>query len=93
MVALENDPTLHTEMVAIKNACRFLDSFSLEGFTLYTSCEPCPMCLSACYWARTRGRLWASPHYEPSVCAPYTTDIRADFDFTTSSPKEAVCFV
>lgn len=52
MVALENDPTLHAEMVAIKNACRFLDSFSLEGCTLYTSCEPCPMCLSACYWAR-----------------------------------------
>lgn len=52
MVAIENDPTLHAEMVAIKHACRLLDSFSLDGCTLYTSCEPCPMCLSACYWAR-----------------------------------------
>ena len=51
MVAIENDPTLHAEMVAIKNACRMLDSFKLENATLYTSCEPCPMCLSACYWA------------------------------------------
>ena len=52
MVAIENDPTLHAEMVAIKNACRYIDSFNLVGCTLYTSCEPCPMCLSACYWAR-----------------------------------------
>jgi tRNA(Arg) A34 adenosine deaminase TadA len=51
MVVLENDPTLHAEMVAIKHACRFLNTFKLENCTLYTSCEPCPMCLSACYWA------------------------------------------
>lgn len=52
LVALENDPTLHAEIVAIKHACRFLNTFKLENCTLYTSCEPCPMCLSACYWAR-----------------------------------------
>jgi tRNA(Arg) A34 adenosine deaminase TadA len=52
MVAIEKDPTLHAEMVAIKNACRFLGDFNLSGCSLYTSCEPCPMCLSACYWAR-----------------------------------------
>jgi tRNA(Arg) A34 adenosine deaminase TadA len=51
MVAIENDPTLHAEMVAIKHACRILRSFKLENCTLYSSCEPCPMCLSACYWA------------------------------------------
>ena len=51
MVAIENDPTLHAEMVAIKHACRMLKTFKLENCTLYTSCEPCPMCLSACYWA------------------------------------------
>jgi len=51
MVTIENDPTLHAEMVAIKNACRMLDTFKLNNCTLYTSCEPCPMCLSACYWA------------------------------------------
>jgi tRNA(Arg) A34 adenosine deaminase TadA len=52
MVVIENDPTLHAEIVAIRNACRFLDRFALNDCTLYTSCEPCPMCLSASYWAR-----------------------------------------
>ena len=51
MVTLQKDPTLHAEMVAIKDACHNIDDFKLEGCTLYTSCEPCPMCLSAAYWA------------------------------------------
>ena len=51
-VTIDNDPTLHAEMVAIKNACRNQNTFNLSGATLYTSCEPCPMCLSAIYWAR-----------------------------------------
>jgi tRNA(Arg) A34 adenosine deaminase TadA len=51
MVSMENDPTLHAEIVAIKHACRMLKTFKLENCTLYSSCEPCPMCLSACYWA------------------------------------------
>jgi tRNA(Arg) A34 adenosine deaminase TadA len=51
MVTLENDPTMHAEIVAIRNACHTLNTFKLEGCTLYTSCEPCPMCLSASYWA------------------------------------------
>jgi len=46
------DPTAHGEVNAIRNACRALGAFSLEGCELYTSCEPCPMCLSASYWAR-----------------------------------------
>ena len=46
------DPTAHAEVQAIRAACRALGSFSLEGCVLYTSCEPCPMCLSAVYWAR-----------------------------------------
>jgi len=52
MVVLENDPTLHAEIVAIRNACYTLNDFKLDNCTLYTSCEPCPMCLSAIYWAR-----------------------------------------
>lgn len=51
-VTIDNDPTLHAEMVAIKDACRNQNTFNLSGATLYTSCEPCPMCLSAIYWAR-----------------------------------------
>jgi guanine deaminase len=47
-----NDPTAHAEIVAIREACRALDSFILKGCDIYTSCEPCPMCLGAIYWAR-----------------------------------------
>jgi len=51
-VTSTNDPTAHAEVVAIRNACKELTSFQLEGCTVYTSCEPCPMCLGAIYWAR-----------------------------------------
>lgn len=51
-VVLENDPTMHAEIVAIRDACNTLNTFRLDHCTLYTSCEPCPMCLSASYWAR-----------------------------------------
>jgi tRNA(Arg) A34 adenosine deaminase TadA len=47
-----NDPTAHAEVMAIRDACRNLNDFSLAGCELYTSCEPCPMCLGAIYWAR-----------------------------------------
>jgi guanine deaminase len=47
-----NDPTAHAEVVAIRNACKVLNSFQLDGCEIYTSCEPCPMCLGAIYWAR-----------------------------------------
>ena len=51
-VTSTNDPTAHAEVVAIRNACNYLQSFQLEGCEIYTSCEPCPMCLGAIYWAR-----------------------------------------
>jgi tRNA(Arg) A34 adenosine deaminase TadA len=51
MVTINNDPTQHAEIVAIRDACRFLNTIDLSGCTLYTSCEPCPMCLSAIYWS------------------------------------------
>ncbi len=51
-VTSSNDPTAHAEVVAIRNACKNLNSFQLEGCIVYTSCEPCPMCLGAIYWAR-----------------------------------------
>ena len=51
-VTSTNDPTAHAEMVAIREACRKLGAFELEACEIYTSCEPCPMCLGAIYWAR-----------------------------------------
>lgn len=51
-VTSENDPTAHAEIVAIRHACRVLGSFQLTGCEIYSSCEPCPMCLGAIYWAR-----------------------------------------
>lgn len=51
-VIANKDPTAHAEVMAIRDACQRLDDFQLTGCTLYTSCEPCPMCLGAIYWAR-----------------------------------------
>ena len=51
-VTTTNDPTAHGEIVAIREACKKLNNFNLNGSELYSSCEPCPMCLSAIYWAR-----------------------------------------
>jgi len=53
-VTSTNDPTAHAEVVAIREACRKLKTFHLEDCEIYTSCEPCPMCLSAIYWARLK---------------------------------------
>ena len=52
IVTSSNDPTSHAEIVAIRNACKSLNNFALNDCDLYTTCEPCPMCLSAIYWAR-----------------------------------------
>ena len=49
-VTFTNDPTAHAEIVAIRKACKKLNTFNLSGCDIYTSCEPCPMCLSAIYW-------------------------------------------
>lgn len=51
-VTTHNDPTAHAEVVAIREACKALNTFQLDGCEIYTSCEPCPMCLGAIYWAR-----------------------------------------
>lgn len=51
-VTLTNDPTAHAEIIAIREACNHLNSFQLDDCIMYTSCEPCPMCLGAIYWAR-----------------------------------------
>jgi guanine deaminase len=53
-VIIENDPTAHAEIVAIRDACKNLGTFQLNDCEIYTSCEPCPMCLGAIYWARPK---------------------------------------
>ncbi len=60
LVTSTNDPTAHAEVTAIREACRALGSFQLSGCEIYTSCEPCPMCLGAIYWARPERVYYAA---------------------------------
>src|ERR1700692_3622682 len=60
LVTATNDPTAHGEIVAIRNACTALGGFQLNGCQIYTSCEPCPMCLAAIYWARLDAIFYGS---------------------------------
>lgn len=59
-VTTDNDPTAHAEVVAIRRACAHLATFDLSGAVIYTSCEPCPMCLSAILWARVDRMVYAN---------------------------------
>jgi len=59
-VTSTNDPTAHAEIVAIRAACRKLNTFQLQGCDVYTTCEPCPMCLGAIYWARPARVFYAN---------------------------------
>jgi len=63
-VTATNDPTAHAEVVAIRKACQALGSFQLEGCEIYTSCEPCPMCLGAIYWSRPAAVYYANTRVE-----------------------------
>ena len=58
-VTATNDPTAHAEVTAIREACRVLKDFALPGCVMYTSCEPCPMCLAAIYWTRMDGIFYS----------------------------------
>jgi guanine deaminase len=66
-VTSSNDPTAHAEVVAIRAACEKLGAFQLEGCDLYTTCEPCPMCLGAIYWARAARVYFASTAADASA--------------------------
>ena len=72
-VTSTNDPTAHAEMVAIRAAAAALDSFKLEGCEIYTSCEPCPMCLAAIYWARL-DRIWYGNNREDAAAIGFDDD-------------------
>lgn len=66
-VIIENDPTAHAEVVAIRDACKNLGTFQLEGCEIYTSCEPCPMCLGAIYWARPKVIYYANTRHDAAA--------------------------
>ncbi|MCU0453853.1 MAG: nucleoside deaminase [Bacteroidetes bacterium] len=66
-VTATNDPTAHAEIVAIREACRMLETFHLEGCDIYASCEPCPMCLGAIYWARPARVMFAASRAEAAA--------------------------
>jgi guanine deaminase len=66
-VTSSNDPTAHAEVTAIRRACTAVGDFSLAGATLYTSCEPCPMCLASAYWARIDRIVYANTRDEAAA--------------------------
>ena len=68
-VTSANDPTAHAEIVAIREACRRLGTFQLDNCDLYTSCEPCPMCLAAIYWARVRSVFYGNTRQDAAKIA------------------------
>lgn len=73
-VTSTNDPTAHAEVVAIRDACKNLNTFQLDDCVLYTSCEPCPMCLGAIYWARPKAVFYGCTKKDAA-------DINFDDDF------------
>lgn len=73
-VTSHNDPTAHAEVMAIREACKVLGTFQLDGCEIYTSCEPCPMCLGAIYWARPNKVYYANTKKDAA-------DINFDDDF------------
>ncbi|WP_250656400.1 nucleoside deaminase [Alkalimarinus coralli] len=72
-VTTGNDPTAHAEIVAIRNACNKLKSWDLKGYELYSSCEPCPMCLGAAYWAGV-SKIWFSANREDAALVGFDDD-------------------
>lgn len=80
-VTANNDPTAHAEVEAIREACKNISNFDLNGAEIYTSCEPCPMCLSAIYWARLSKIYYANTKKDAA-------EIEFDDDFIyTEIPK------
>ncbi len=78
-VIREQDPTAHAEVCAVREACRVLGRFHLEDCALYTSCEPCPMCLGAIYWARLRCVCYAATRGDAAAAGFGDAQIYAEF--------------
>ena len=87
-VTSENDPTAHAEVVAIRDACRNLGTFQLDDCIIYTSCEPCPMCLGAIYWARPKAIYYANTRVDAANIG-FDDDFKKDLEIR-SLPIEQV---
>jgi guanine deaminase len=77
-VLATNDPTAHAEVVAIREACAQLATYHLTGCTVYASCEPCPMCLAACYWAQAEHVYYAATALDAAAAGFADDFIRRD---------------
>jgi len=84
-VTQDNDPTAHAEVVAIRRACALLGTFDLSGATLYSSCEPCPMCLASALWARVGAVHFAADRHDAARAG---FDDAAFYDVFTADPGE-----
>jgi tRNA(Arg) A34 adenosine deaminase TadA len=86
-VTSTNDPTAHAEIVAIRAAAAAVNSFSLVGCVLYTSCEPCPMCLAAAYWARVDRVVFAADRYDAAAAGFDDEQFYAEFGLPISERR------
>ena len=86
-VTSTNDPTAHAEVVAIREACRVLQSFQLTGCEIYTSCEPCPMCMGAIYWARPDRVYYANTKVDAAEIGFDDQFIYEELDLTIGQRK------
>ena len=85
-VTLDNDPTAHAEIQAIRKACELLGTFDLGGCEIYASCEPCPMCLGAIYWSRIRRVYYANTR---GGCGAYPVQRRRHLRRNRQAPERA----
>lgn len=94
MVTINNDPTAHAEIVAIRDACKNLNTFKLDDCEIYTSCEPCPMCFGAIYWARIKKIYYAADKFDAEKAGFDDSFIYKEFDLSDnrrSIPAEQHC--
>lgn len=86
-VTSAKDPTAHAEVVAIRRACQAAGDFQLEGATLYTSCEPCPMCLASAYWARVSRIVYANTRDDAAAIG---FDDKLIYDEIPKAPRDRI---
>jgi tRNA(Arg) A34 adenosine deaminase TadA len=90
-VILRNDPTAHAEVMAIRNACENIKKYDLSGSILYTSCEPCPMCLGAIYWARIESIFYANTREDAQSIGFDDSRIYKEFAKEMSDREIPIC--